>query len=202
MHYDLLSHKPHTQHQLFFLLKKINQITFLHIDAIQAEERYTAPGAGVLEINKNPGGFNLEIYDPNNQTSNRLDINNNSVLNSINFSTGAGSQQYASPLAAIQMTDDGAGNRSEIVTTIDKSEVGQTVVGTSSTSGLKLNRNTGYKFEDVRTAGAGLEYVDDYSTNYTPLSLITKGDLDLATSSIDVSAFNPGSPFSTIDFSK
>ena len=64
-----------------------SQITFLHIDAIQAEERYTAPGAGVLEINKNPGGFNLEIYDPNNQTSNRLDINNNSVLNSINFST-------------------------------------------------------------------------------------------------------------------
>ena len=170
--------------QELFLGLTSSQITFLHIDAIQAQERYTAPGAGVLEINKNPGGFNLEIYDPNNQTSNRLDINNNSVLNSINFSTGAGSQQYASPLAAIQMTDDGAGNRSEIVTTIDKSEVGQTVVGTSSTSGLKLNRNTGYKFEYVRTAGAGLEYVDDYSTNYTPLSLITKGDLDLATSSI------------------
>ena len=157
-----------------------SQITFLHIDAIQAQERYTAPGAGVLEINKNPGGFNLEIYDPNNQTSNRLDINNNSVLNSINFSTGAGSQQYASPLAAIQMTDDGAGNRSEIVTTIDKSEVGQTVVGTSSTSGLKLNRTTGYKFEDARggTAAAGLQYAGDYSANFTDNSLVTKKYVD------------------------
>jgi hypothetical protein len=144
------------------------------IKSTQADELYSAPNLA-LQILKNPGGFNVNFSDVNNNYLTTLDLNSGVFnLKALNNTTGGYAEQYANIGVAVQSANDGGGNKSEVVTTPTQAQVAQTVTGTSLTSGLKLDINTGYKFEDVRTSGSGLEYGADYSANYTNRSLVDK----------------------------
>ena len=144
------------------------------IKSTQADELYSVPNLA-LQILKNPGGFNVNFSDVNNNYLTTLDLNSGVFnLKALNNTTGGYAEQYANIGVAIQSANDGGGNKSEVVTTPTQAQVAQTVTGTSLTSGLKLDINTGYKFEDVRTSGSGLEYGADYSANYTNRSLVDK----------------------------
>ena len=163
-----------------------SELSNFNINSIQGSENYTAPGSGVLNIQKNPGGINAEIDSTSTGNGKSIfDFNGGAIqLKADEDNTGNGyfSQQFAAASmgsgVAIQQSGYGL-TYSQVITNADNMLVEQTVTGTSSTSGLKLNRTTGYKFEDARggTATAGLEYSVDYSAGYTDLSLITKGDV-------------------------
>ncbi|QDP49124.1 MAG: hypothetical protein Unbinned706contig1001_3 [Prokaryotic dsDNA virus sp.] len=55
-------------------------------------------------------------------------------------------------------------------------------------------------FQDFRTTTRGIEYLADYSAGYTSLSLITKGDLDAAISSIIPTLWEPGTGTDSINY--
>jgi hypothetical protein len=153
--------------QELFLGLTSSQITFLHIDAIQAQERYTAPGAGVLTIDLNPGG-RVESMD------------NTSVGGGVSTFEHHGSD------GLFRTQTDGGASSTDIILGDAYLQLMTNDNGTQSgfifqpkSSGSSGN-SADYMFVDGRSGGSqsGLQYADDYSADFTDNSLVTKKYVD------------------------
>jgi hypothetical protein len=159
--------------QELFLGLTSSLITFLHVDAIQSQERYTATGAGVLTIDKNPGG--------------RVDVMDNT-------SVGGGVSKFElhGSDSRLETVTDNGNSLSQLVLS---DAYAQFMVNDNGTqSGFIFQPKNGgtadYMFVDGRsgTASVGLEYFDDYSANFTDNSLVTKKYADTKVSGVTAGA--------------
>ena len=153
--------------QELFLGLTSSQITFLHIDAIQAQERYTAPGAGVLTIDHNPGGV-IQLFDntlPGGGVS-RFEHHGSDGLFTTHTDGGASSTDIILGDAYLQLMTNDNGTQSGFIFQPKSS-------GNSGNS-------ADYMFVDGRSGGSqsGLQYAGDYSADFMDNSLVTKKYVD------------------------
>ena len=173
--------------QELFLGLSSSQITFLHIDAIQAQERYSSPGADVVTIDKNPGGFKLKNTDTAGVSTMEANFNNGDIDmhatdaqgNASDFSISNNSIQAISNQGNGQLTL--VGGQTQIV--------GQETIdiqgGTLSVGTNVINISTGDFKVDV---GTGIEYTSDISANFTDRSLVDKAYADTKVSGVTAGA--------------
>jgi hypothetical protein len=143
-----------------------SELSFLNIRSLQAQEQYKFAGEGLV-VTKNPGQFMTEL-----DYTATLGEKTTSQQTPINISTTVISNSGNTTSQIVQTP--GVIN---LLTNTDES--------TLSDSGLILDQSAdSFRFVDNRLAHRGLEYDADYSSGYTSLSLITKGDLDNAITAI------------------
>lgn len=137
-----------------------SQVSIFKINAVQSIEDYTSGGSG-LSVNKNPAN-SIQEYDFElaSGTKSAIAQNVGNITTTVSSGTGA--------------------TRSQLIMTPGVVNI-LTRLNGSSESGFILDEGlASFKFIDSRVTTKGLEYEADYSTGYTSLSLITKGDLDYA----------------------
>jgi hypothetical protein len=147
-----------------------SQINQFRVNAIESIGEFTAPGAGVLNVNQNPGGFTSLFTDATTQSK----------------------IQNTSGDAYVQVYKDGGAQRTDFILS---GAYAQLMIQSPDTnnqpSGFVMNANTGqtlqFVFADSRTTTKGLEYAADYSTGFTNNSLITKKYVDDAITGVSAS---------------
>ena len=134
-----------------------SQLSSLNIRSIQGVEHYKSGGLGLV-VSKNPGTFNSTIdYNSVNGLKTTIQQNPDNVTL---FSYGSSGSTFS----YLQVKEN----------IIQLSSVDNSV----ETMKFGLDRtNQLAVFTDSRTTTKGIEYAADYSTGYTPLSLITYQDL-------------------------
>lgn len=141
-----------------------SQLSSLNIRSIQGVEHYMSGGLGLI-LSKNPGTFNSTIdYNSVNGLKTTIQQNPDNVTL---FSYGSSGSTFS----YLQVKEN----------IIQLSSVDNSV----ETMKFGLDRtNQLAVFTDSRTTTKGIEYAADYSTGYTPNSLITLRDLNLATTGL------------------
>jgi len=147
-----------------------SQINQFRVNAIESIGEFTAPGAGVLNVNQNPGGFTSLFTDATTQS--RI--------------------QHTSGEAYVRVYKDSGAQRTDFILS---GAYAQLMIQSPDTnnqqSGFVMNANTGqtlqFVFVDTRTTTKGLEYYADYSTGFTNNSLITKKYVDDAITGVSAS---------------
>ena len=147
---------------------RINQF---RINSIESIEEFTAPGAGVLNVNKNPGGFTSLFSD----------------------AAGQSQIQNTSGEAYVQVGKNGNTEKSDIILSGAYAQLSVMSPSTNNQlSGFIFDSNPGgqdhYLFVDSRTASAGIEYDADYSANFTDRSLVDKAYADTKVSGVTAGA--------------
>ena len=143
-----------------------SELSFLNIRSLQAQEQYKFAGEGLV-VTKNPGQF-------------RTDLDYTATLGEATTV-----QQTPSNISTIVSSNSGNTTSTIVQTPGVINLLTNTDESTLSDSGLILDQSAdSFRFVDNRLAHRGLEYDADYSSGYTSLSLITKGDLDNAITAI------------------
>tara|TARA_R110000796_G_scaffold171070_3_gene288044 strand:+ start:4591 stop:5940 length:1350 start_codon:yes stop_codon:yes gene_type:complete len=168
-----------------------------NINSIEASERYGVPG-GVLEIDKNPGGFNLSYVNTTPNYESKLEVNSGTGnLYAIDWNTGVYSGQYITTGSSKQLTTNGVGWKSEVETTVNYFKA--SYIDPTFTSTMLLGVSYNLQTEDFNVNSTnfdispiggllkfnypttkGIEYDADYSVNFSNRSLVDKGYVDTA----------------------
>ena len=155
------------------------------------------PG-GVLEIDKNPGGFNLSYVNTTPNYESKLEVNSGTGnLYAIDWNTGVYSGQYITTGSSKQLTTNGVGWKSEVETTVNYFKA--SYIDPTFTSTMLLGVSYNLQTEDFNVNSTnfdispiggllkfnypttkGIEYDADYSVNFSNRSLVDKGYVDTA----------------------
>jgi hypothetical protein len=141
-----------------------SELDFYKIKALQASEEYKFLGQG-LEVNKNPGGFFTDV----DYTST---IGVRSLI-----------EQTPYVVSSVVISDSG-----DTQTQITQSNLQINILTRTNggpDSGFALDQiGDSFRFTDNRVTARGLEYQDDYSTNFSIRSLVDKAYVDNAITGI------------------
>ena len=167
--------------QELFLGLTSSQITFLHIDAIQAQERYSALGTDVVTIDKNPGGFKLK--NTNTDGVETMSANFNTVDIDMHATDAQGNASDLSINTSGIYAIANQGNGDLILVGGQTQIVGQETIdiqgGTLSVGTNAVTISTADFKVDV---GTGIEYTSDISANFTDRSLVDKAYVEARSS--------------------
>lgn len=157
--------------QTFDLGTTASQLSFFRVNAIQSYEEYKFAGEG-LTITQNPGTF----------------------LTDLDYSTSSGYRSFIQQSPAVISSVASLG-LTESQITQSSTQINILTITNGVASGFAFNSAVdSFNFTDNRLTPRGLEYQDDYSTNFSVRSLIDKGYLDSVVSGLSFDLINDTTP--------